>query len=406
MLRFVMVVVMAGVLAGSLPAGEVGQVTNDMQAVAGTVNVFAADLYAKLKGDPGNLFFSPYSLSTALAMTSAGARDNTAAQMSAVLRLKELPAASVHPACGALTQYLNRPGKQYQLAVANRLWGMQGYEFIPAFLDTTRTHYGAELQRLDFAQSEAARATINGWAEQQTQQRIKDLIPSGALDALTRLVLTNAIYFKGNWQTQFKKEATKDEPFVVSADERPNVPMMNHMGSFGYFAGEGFQALEMPYAGDELSMVVFLPKEADGLKDFEAKLTAANVKQWIGSLRKQDVRVAFPRFTITWGTKKLNDTLIALGMSDVFNMDKSDLSGIGGKPHDLYITHVFHKAFVEVNEEGTEAAAATAVVVGLRGVARPQPIPVFRADHPFVFLIREKKTGAVLFMARVANPKA
>lgn len=365
---------------------------------------FALNLYGQLREEPGNLFLSPYSISSALAMTYAGARGRTAEQMAASLRFM-LPNEQLHPTFGGLTKGLNEAGKtgDFELAVANALWGQKGEKWLPAFLALNREHYGAGLNEVDFIRAtEEARLTINAWVEKETREKIKDLLKPGVLTRDTRLVLTNAIYFKGLWLAQFKKEATKDAPFHVTSDKTTTVPMMNQTGSFKYLRGDGFKALELPYHGDRLSMVVFLPEEVDGLADFEKTLTAENLAKWLPRLRKTpNVVVGLPKFTVT-AEFSLSKVLKTLGMTDAFTDGVADFSGMDGTKN-LFISAVIHKAFVDVNEEGTEAAAATAVVVGVTSVVEP---PVFRADHPFLFLIRDTVSGSILFLGRVVNPRA
>jgi serpin B len=298
---------------------------------------------------------------------------------------------------------LNAPeDKSYELRIANRLWGQTGYGFLRSYLETTRDDYGAELAQVDFVnQTEQVRREIDAWVEQQTNDKIKDLIPSGALDSLTRLVLTNAVYFKGKWEHEFDKKATQDAPFTVSADEKVDVPLMFQKERFRYGETGELQLLEMPYKGGDLTMLVLLPKKADGLAAIEEKLSAENLDKWSSGMRKQKVRTYIPRFKLT-EEFQLNSMLSALGMPSAFDPDKADFSGMNGK-RDLYITAALHKAFVDVNEEGTEAAAATGIVVGVLSV-EPEP-KVFRADHPFAFVIRHNPTGSILFMGRVMNPR-
>jgi len=365
-------------------------------------NAFALELYGKLRAGEGNLFFSPYSISSALAMTYAGARGNTAAEMAKTLRFA-IEDKDIHPAFAALQGRLNAPGKKgYELVVANALWGEKGYGFLDDFLKLTQQHYGAGLTELDFvAAAEQARGTINAWVQKQTRDKIKDLIKPGVITDLTRLVLTNAIYFKGKWAEQFDKSATQEAPFSVTETEKVTAPMMSLKGDFGYMGDDSLQALEMPYAGGELSMLVLLPKSPAGLAEIEKSLTPKSLAGWILALRTQEVQVCLPRFKMT-GEFSLAETLRSMGMSEAFT-DKADFSGMDGK-RDLVISAVVHKAFVDVNEEGTEAAAATGVIIGSISV-KPPP-PVFRADHPFLFLIRHEPTGAILFLGRVADPKA
>jgi len=380
------------------------------KAVAAANNAFAADLYQKLAAAEGNLFFSPNSVETALVMTYAGARDRTAEQMAAVLHLPAKDA-GVHAAFGAFLKDLNAEkgpdGKPrgYQLSVANALWGQDGYGFLPEFMKTVKTNYGAGLSEVDFAKdTEGARRTINTWAEKETRDKIKDLIPEGVLDASTRLVLTNAIYFKGDWSVKFKKEDTKDEPFHVSSKKTVDVPMMHRTGEYGYMETEALQLLRLPYAGNELSMIVFLPKSASDLEDAElaAVVSLSKNSEGLERLRPREVVVTLPKFKMT-AEFELNKSLSAMGMVDAFTGD-ADFSGMDGQK-DLLISNVIHKAFVDVNEEGTEAAAATAVVIArMSAPAEPEPPIVFKADHPFLFLIRHEKSGAILFMGRLADP--
>jgi serpin B len=377
----------------------------DKAAAAKGDNEFALDVYAQLRGEEGNLFFSPYSISTALAMTYAGARGQTADEMAKTLHFT-LDQEHLHPAMGALIRELNDPGKPsgYQLSVANALWGQKGQPFRKDFLDLTRTDYGAGLHEVDFARAtEAARKTINTWVEQQTRDKIKELLKPGILDPDTRLVLTNAIYFKGDWVYQFDKKRTHQADFHVTEKQTVQVPLMsmtNEKGEFKYLKGDDFQALELPYAGKHLAMVLFLPDKLDGLAEFEKGLTAAKLDGWIGQLKPtKEVFVALPKFKMT-KEFSLKDMLTKMGMRQAFDPDKADFSGIDGS-RDLYISAVIHKAFVDVNEEGTEAAAATAVVIKPTAV---RLTPRFQADHPFLFLIRDNRSGSILFLGRVADP--
>ena len=365
---------------------------------------FALDVYAKLKAEKGNLFFSPYSISGALAMTCAGARGNTAAQMEQSLHFT-LGQARLHPAFAALLLEQNSPppkGKKrgYQLSVANALWGQKGYGFLPEFLSLTRAHYGAGLNEVDFlGATEAARVTINAWVERQTQEKIKDLLQPGVLDENTRLVLTNAIYFKGAWACPFEKEATAEAPFQLSPTEKVNVPLMNQTAPFKYFEAAGLQVLELPYAENELSMVIFLPSD---LQAFESSFTPRNLQGWLARLKPCDeVAVSIPKFKATQEFR-LNAVLKALGMSDAFS-GAADFSGMNGKK-DLCIAAVVQKAFAEVNEEGTEAVAATADIE--KGLLDDHEPLVFRADRPFVFMIRDLCSESVLFLGRMLDPRS
>jgi len=363
---------------------------------------FALDLYAKLRGSEGNLFLSPMSISTALGMTYAGARGKTAEEMAAVLHLpKEQEQA--HESLGSLTGDLNTlsEAKGARVSIANALWGQKGYAFRDDFLRTVKKHYGGGLGEVDFAKSEAARRTINAWVEKHTQDKIKDLIPQGVLNALTRLVLTNAIYFKGDWSSPFKKHSTRDAPFHLSAEKKVQVPLMFQQGGFGYAKREGLQVLEMPYKGGRMSMVILLPEKVDGLSALEKGLTPANLDKWLSGLKRTEVVVYVPKFETT-AQFELNTTLSAMGMSKAFSLKDADFSGMTTTER-LFLTNVIHKAWVRVDEKGTEAAAATAVAAA--GEAAPRQMVIFRADHPFLFLIRDRTTGSILFMGRVMNPK-
>ncbi|MBA7647079.1 hypothetical protein ES703_54849 [subsurface metagenome] len=308
-----------------------------------------------------------------------------------------------HSAFGAIIKDLNARGEKggYELNVANALWGQQGYGFLAEFLELIKSSYDGELNEVDFVKArEAARQTINAWVEKQTRDKIKNLIQKGVLNSMTRLVLTNAIYFKGNWARQFEEDKTKEAPFTLISGEKVNVPMMNQTAEFNYMETEDFQGLELPYVDDELSMIILLPRKVDELSSLEEMLSLEKFSGWLSKLGKRKVIVSIPKFRMT-SQFGLADVLRSMGMTDAFS-GKANFSGMNGK-RDLFISAVVHKAYVDVYEEGTEAAAATAVVVGMTAV-RPEKIPVFRADHPFLFLIRDNKSGSILFIGRTMNP--
>jgi serpin B len=412
--------VMVLLIAGNGRAGEPKKANpdGDAAAVVWGDNSFAVDLYRRQRGGEGNLFFSPYSISTALAMTYAGARGRTQEQMATVMHyptsaetLQKLgvPAEPLTPerfaqAFGRIIKDLNARGGQAkcELRIANALWGQQGYEFLQAFTKSVEDQYGGKLQELDFvgATQQACR-TINAWVEKQTNEKIKDLIRPDMLNAMTRLVLTNAIYFKGAWARPFDKDSTRDEPFFLLDGKPIRVAMMNQQAQFVYAEIDGAQPLEMPYVGGELSMVILLPKERNGLAALENDLTLENLNQWVDKAYGRNVIVAIPRFKMTQRCD-LTGVLQTMGMTDAFSQ-QADFSGMNGRK-DLFISAVVHQAYVDVNEEGTEAAAATGAVMTLTS-ARPDQPPVFRADHPFVFLIRDKTSGSILFVGRVVNPQ-
>jgi serpin B len=310
-----------------------------------------------------------------------------------------------HSAFGAIIRDLNAKGEKgnYELSVANALWGQKGYGFLAEFLELIEAKYEGKLNEVDFiAATEAARQTINAWVEKETKDKIKNLIQKGVLDELTRLVLTNAIYFKGNWARQFEEDKTKEAPFSLISGEKVNVPMMNQTAEFNYMETEDFQGLELPYVDDELSMIILLPRKVDELSSFEKMMSVENLSDWLGKLSKRKVIVSVPKFRMT-SQFSLADVLKQMGMKDAFS-GKADFSGMSGK-RDLFISAVVHKAYVDVNEEGTEAAAATGVTMRLTSVG-PKEIPVFRADHPFLFLIRDNHSGSILFIGRAMNPAA
>jgi serpin B len=366
---------------------------------------FACDLYAQLRASDGNVVYSPYSISTALAMTYAGARTKTAEQMAQVLHFT-LPQERLHPAAGALIRDLSgtAQGKKrnYQLYVANALWGQKDYGFLKDFVTLTRTCYDAGLTEVDFVSArEAARATINNWVEKKTQNKIKELLKEGHLKPETRLVLTNAIYFKAEWEKKFIREVTRKAPFQVSAKQKVQAPLMAQRGQFAYLDGGTFQMLALPYAGKELSMLLLLPKKVDGLAALEKALTAENLDKWHKKLKATEVEVFLPKFKVT-GAFELKKVLKAMGMESPFSPMAADFSGMNGGSDPLFISEVVHQTFVDVNEEGTEAAGATAAVVAMGGI--PPKAVAFRADHPFVFLVRDNRSGSVLFVGRVADP--
>jgi len=378
--------------------------SNMIKKMAQDNTAFALDLYKQLKTAKGNLFFSPFSISAALAMTYAGARENTARQMALALHFTEAPD-RLHQSLGELLSQLNFVQKEtdVELKVANALWAQKGYQFLDEFTRVVRQFYQAELNQADFAATEdAARQAINTWVGRQTNQKIKDLIQPGVLNALTRLVLVNAIYFKGFWESQFKPADTRDLDFWLSVDTTDKLPLMRQKHEYGYWENEWLQVLEMPYKDKSLSLIVLLPKEKSGISELEQKLTLENIMTWQNNLHARKVIVFFPKFKIE-SKFSLSQILASMGMHDAFDPNRANFSAMVEKK-ELHISAVIHKAFVEVNEEGTEAAAATGIVVGVTSIA-PSP-PIFKADHPFVFFIRDNASQSILFLGRVANPKS
>ncbi|HUA65534.1 MAG TPA: serpin family protein [Alphaproteobacteria bacterium] len=393
-------------IAGNLSLASVAfadlNSANVNEIVAGN-SQFALDLYARLRTGRGNVFFSPYSISSALAMTYAGARLETADQMAATLRFK-LSFSRVHLAFAELENHINaiQEEKEVQLAVANSLWPQTGFVLLPDYLALCKQNYGTAIMPVDFAEhTDAARNEINEWVSDRTNAKIPELIKPGMLNGGVRLVLVNAIYFKGDWQIPFNVRLTEDQPFHVSPDTSVKAPLMQQTDEFGYGEFPGVQVLEIPYADWDISMLVLLPRDVDGLTNLEAQLTPENLKSWTTGLPTQRVHVFLPKFTVR-SQFLLADTLAAMGMPDAFDGNKADFSGMDGR-RDLFISRVIHEAYVQVDEKGTEAAAATGVAM-LGRAASPRQVPVFRADHPFLFLIRDNQTGSILFLGRMADP--
>ena len=408
---------------------------------------FALELYHQLASEKEgeNMFFSPYSVSNALAMTAEGAREGTAMEMGKVLGLPKSALAKddksrpwnlkvLHEGISALNSKFNRDHKPYQLSVANAIWGERSFPFNDKYVEAINGSYGTNsLRDANFVgASEAERLRINTWVEDKTENRIKDLLPEGSVNGLTRLVLTNAIYFKGDWKTQFIESATTEGDFHLSNGEKSKAKLMNktNMGGVGYAAfnadgsqfktpaviargekvatypgDDGFSMVELPYKGDELSMVVIAPRSPDGLQKIEEQMNAESLTTWIGQLRERKVHVTLPKFK-SETEYTLNSGLAKMGMPSAFQA-AANFNGLqaGESENDLYISLVVHKAFVEVNEEGTEAAAATGVVLLTRSARIDTSfVPVFRADRPFIYLIRDKESGSILFLGRMNNP--
>jgi serpin B len=374
-------------------------------------NRFALDLYQRLAAaEPqANLFFSPYSISTALAMTYAGARGQTATEMAATLHFGK-PQAEVPGAFAALEERLDAIGKggKVTLHTANSLWFQQSFQFRKEFVETGRKSFNAEIAGADFAKdAEGARGRINKWVADKTADKIPELLKPGVLNSMTRLVLCNAIYFKGDWARQFSANATSPQDFFVTLDRKVQAPLMSQKMKVRCATRAGFSMVELPYQGGDLAMVVLLPEAKDGLQALESKAEgklddSSGLAAWLAALdrvREFDVVVQLPKFKLN-SQFNLNNHLSALGMPAAFT-PRADFSGMNGA-RDLFLSAVVHQAVVEVNEQGTEAAAATAVGVALS--AMPPPPKVFRADHPFLFLIREKQSGAILFLGRVTDP--
>jgi len=386
-------------------------------------NVFATDLYRLLAMETErNLFFGPNSIHTALGMVYLGARSKTAKEIREVLFLG-LGREQVGPAFCELIRALNTPhmvqewenvGTEYktkeipayQLSVVNALWVAKNYPFRKSYVAEVRKHFEARLRELDFMNHpELSRRTINSWVENKTNQKIKELLSPEHINNATRLVLTNAVYFMSKWALTFEKRATRDLPFTLINETSVNCSQMFQQAHLGYLETNDFQAISLPYKGHDMEMTLFLPKKIAGLQALENKLSTNNLNMWMDQFTPQEVRVTLPKFRFSYGDS-MRRSLTRMGMKSAFSAGKADFSGMT-KTKDLVISDVIHKAFVAVDEEGTEAAAATAVVM-TEGASpsRKKPEPkIFKADHPFLFIIRHKKTSAILFMGRLMNPK-
>jgi serpin B len=364
-------------------------------------NAFALDLYAQLKTEEGNLFFSPYGISTCLAMTYAGARGDTAAAMSRTLHFPG-DDGQLNASFAALQSQLTEqpPAMAFQLEIANGLWTEKSHPLLPAFLGIARKDYAAAVKQVDFrAHAEPIRKEINSWVEDRTKGKITSLLPPGSINSATRLALINAIYFKGKWTHPFPPANTVKLPFFP-ADHTTNasVPLMQELASYGYAETADLQLLQLPYQGGNLALLVLLPKPTDGLEKLEASLRPSSLDDWLPQIRQRKVNVFLPKFKLT-RSFNLTRTLGQMGMAQPFTSG-ADFSGMDGA-RDFFISAVFHKAHVAVDEEGTEAAAATGTI--MRAMAVEMPV-VFRADHPFLFLIRDTQSGVILFLGRVSNP--
>ena len=389
----------------------------DASNVSALVNdniAFAFDLYQAVNDSDGNLFFSPYSISLALAMAYAGVRGDTERQMADTLHF-DFDQDRLHPAFNALylsltDQTLDEDSDEFLLNVANSVWAQEGYGFLPEYLDTLALNYGEEVRPVDFrGDPEAASGRINDWVANETEQRIKDLIPPDAIDEFTRLVLANAIYFKAAWDSAFDERATANRLFYLLDGSERDAPMMRQQSNFRYAAANGYQAVELPYKGGKMAMTILLPDEGK-FSEFGESLSGDSVEAFLDGLSDKLVRLTMPKFEME-SEFSLTDTLSAMGMPDAFDQQSADFSGMDGRlcrargDICLLISDVLHKAFISVDEAGTEAAAATAVVVaGTKAIeVDPEPIELI-VDRPFLFIIRHLDTDTIMFLGRVLDP--
>lgn len=380
----------------------------EQASFATSSNGLGFDLYAKLAAKPGNVAFSPASIETALTMTWAGSRGDTAAQMKSVLHLSDDRDAALAAAEKTLAA-LAAPHDGYELLVADRLFGERSYAFDPGFLAIEDAGFGAALEPVDFLHaSEAGRRSVNGFVSAKTKGHIGDLLPPGAVDGDTRLVLVNAMYMHAKWASPFSKAATSPQAFHADGSSH-DVPMMHQQSRFGFEDDGDTQVLDMPYGGGDLAMTVLLPKDPKGLGRLEASLGAGALGSWVKGLEPATVDVSLPRFRAAESESiALKPVLSALGMPLAFDEVRADFGGMSQPGAErLHIDDAYHKAFVDVDEEGTTAAAATAVVMTRETAVAIEPRPVeFRADHPFVYVIRDTRTNLVLFVGRVVDPTA
>ena len=378
----------------------------DTQTLVNGNNAFALDIYQTLSAEEGNIILSPFSMSLALAMTYAGARGETESQMAETLHF-DLPQGQLHPAFNALDQDLATRGeaksdeeKPLQLNIANAVWAEQTYPFLQEFLDVIASNYGAGIRLADFVnQFASVRSEINDWVYDQTEEKIKDLLPEGVLSSDTRMVLVNAIYFKADWLSQFDAADTFEAPFHLLDGTEITVKMMNQATFMPYYHGDGFQAVELPYAGDTAAMDILVPDEGN-FEAFESSLDADLFNETINGLQPASLQLSLPKFTFE-SSFSLSDALKSMGMLDAFDGNAADFSGMSER-NDLFISDVIHKAFVAVDEEGTEAAAATAVIMEVTSAMMSDI--TLTIDRPFIFIIRDIPSGQILFIGRVLNP--
>jgi serpin B len=391
-------------LSGVHAAAHSAPADTSAVALVRGANQFAFDLYGRLAPRPGNLFFSPFSIHGAVAMAYAGARGATESAIAATMHYPLPPeqlGADEHELAARLMEHPVQGKPAFELDIANALWAQQGIAFEPSFTSGLDRDYGAGLRRVDFV-SPGAREEINHWVAEATRDRIRDIIPPGLFDRLTRLVLVNAIYFHGRWESTFA--GTSNDVFHLDRGDSIRVPMMERTENFEYLENAEAQILRLPYASGRASMILILPRHKDGLAGLGKKLDAATLGSWLAGLRDRRVEAHVPRFRLT-DQFEIAKPLAAMGMAAAFG-PKADFSGMS-RSERLFVSAVLHKAYVAVDEKGTEAAAATAVVMTLGGAppTKREPPVVFRADHPFLFLIRHDPTGAILFLGRVADPR-
>ena len=385
------------------PVGPPPEPPAEAGKVAPATAAFACDLDGQLQAQDGNLCCSPYSVASALALTALGAKGDTLAQMAKVLHLPN-DQTNTGAAWKALNDYVraNQGERTFELHLANALWGQRGVRFREAFLADARDRFETSLEAVDFANPAGARKTINGWASERTHGHIQELVPAESLSPDVCLVVTSAIAFRGRWAKPFDPKRTENQAFHVRTGQTVQAPMMHRHSEYSYAEDDGVKLLQLPYAGSHLAVLFILPKRVDGLAAVERLLTAEQLSKWVNRLHSTDLSVAIPRFRFRT-EYELRKPLEALGMPLAFDPKRADLSGITESVGPLWIDSVGHSAFIDVFEEGTEAAAVTRSTVTKSVMEKDEP-PAFIADHPFLFLIRDTKTSCVLFIGRLADP--
>jgi len=373
--------------------------SDNVTQIAESCNAFSCNLYSQLKQEDGNLFFSPFSISTALEMAYAGARGITEKEMAQVLH-NTLSQEQLHPAYANLIQTLNNEqNDSYELSVANKLFIQKNFKLLPSFETIIKTNYTDALGFVDFVNNpQAAVDTVNNWVSLKTKEKIKDIISTKDIDDLTRLVIANAIYFKGKWEKPFDTKSTKISTFHVDNKNNVEVNTMRKKEKYNYMENDSLKMLELYYKEKNLSMVIILPNEIDGLQDIEKNITSETLTNWMSQLQSKKVTVEIPKFEIET-SYHLKDNLKKMGMPSAFS-GSANFKGMAQEP--LYISKVIHKAFIKTDEEGTEAAAATVIIMA-KFAMREEP-KTFIADHPFIFLIKDNQTDLILFMGRLAKP--
>jgi serpin B len=368
-------------------------------------NKFAFKLFHEVQGNTTeNQFYSPFSISTALAMVYTGARNETEMQISRVMNFQ--PGNNFHSDYKQLLEKLRKGTEgKIKLNIANGLWAQKDFKFLDLYFELVKSNYNSELKNVNFAdvtEREKTRKEINTWVEQNTNDKIKDILSQGDLTSLTRLVLVNAIYFYGDWAEPFKKESTQPNEFSLVDGTKSKVPFMNQHEKYSYYEDSKIQALEIPYKDDKASMVIFLPKTANGIADFEKSFEYKYYQEVIASFQPAEVMLSLPKFQTTYKIN-LGSTLSQMGMPLAFSPDSADFSGMTGK-RNLFISEVIHQAFINVDEQGTEAAAATVVMIEATSARPSSDLKIFNADHPFIFLIKDDVNGSILFLGKIMNP--